>query len=415
VNSRKPLAIIFAVVFLDLLGFGIVIPQLGIYAHRFGGSGFLVGCLASMYSAMQFLFAPFFGRLSDRVGRRPVLLISILGSVAGYLIFGFAGSLFWLFVGRTVQGVSGANIGTAQAYISDVTPPEDRAKSLGMYLGAAFGLGFIFGPALGGALSQWGNLGLGVVAAVMSALSFLVALFFLPESLPPEKRGVVKTRKLFDLSATLEVMRLPDVGRTIAVFAIATLAFSMMEGVFSLYVLVRFFGGAASAIASTSTTALAESAGRWTAAIFVTIGVVSTIVQGGLIGTLRARYTESRLVVFGLGAEAVAFLGTTLAPTLLLLFPSMGLLALGSGVNNPSISSLISQLAPRERQGEVIGVFQSMGSLSRTIGPALGGLVFQLLGMNMPFAGAAFLMGVATLLALRLTASAPAASSEAGP
>lgn len=410
--KRSPLFIIFAVVFLDLLGFGIVIPQLGIYGHRFGASGFMVGLLASAYSAMQFVFAPFLGRLSDRVGRRPVILISLLGSVGGYLIFGFAPSLLWLFVGRLVQGICGANIATAQAYIADSTPPAERARSLGMYLGAAFGLGFIFGPALGGALSRWGHLGLGVVAAGMSFLGFLLALVRLPESLPREKRAAAPAKKRALLGGRLgDVAAMPGVLRAVLVFGLATLAFAMMEGVFSLYVLVHFFGGTAQGFEPGHADPLAAKAGMWTAAIFVVIGIVSTVVQGGLIGRLRARFGEARLVAFGVAAMAVAFVLVALAPSLGLLFPAMGVLAVGQGLNTPSLSSLVTQLAPSTRQGEVIGVYQSMGSLARTFGPALGGLVFQFAGQRMPFVVSALVMALAAVLAQRLFALDPAPAS----
>ena len=406
--NKKPLAIIFAVVFLDLLGFGIVIPQLAIYAHRFGASGFWVGVLGSTYSAMQFLFAPMLGRLSDRVGRRPVLLISLLGSVGGYLVFGFAGSLIWLFAGRMVQGVCGANIGTAQAYIADVTPPEERAKSLGLYLGAAFGLGFVFGPAVGGLLAQWGNLGLGIAAAVMSAMAFVIALFALPESLPLEKRGA-HARKGGGLERLTEVLRMPGVGRIIAVFGLATLGFSMMEGVFSLYVLVHFFHVDAAPGAMLGHDPLSVSAGRWTAAVFVVIGIVSTVVQGGLIGRLRTAFGEPRLVAAGMGIMTLAFAGVPAVGSVAMLMVPMGLLALGSGINNPSISSLLTQRAPSTRQGEVIGVYQSVGSFARTIGPSLGGLLFQMIGETTPFLGASVLMALATLISLGLLGAGPRA------
>ncbi|MBS2027435.1 MAG: MFS transporter [Deltaproteobacteria bacterium] len=406
--NKRPLAIIFAVVFLDLLGFGIVIPQLAIYAHRFGASGFWVGVLGSTYSAMQFLFAPMLGRLSDRVGRRPVLLISLLGSVGGYLIFGLAGSLAWLFVGRMVQGICGANIGTAQAYIADVTPPEERAKSLGLYLGAAFGLGFVFGPAVGGLLAQWGNLGLGIAAAAMSLCAFLLALVALPESLPPEKRGA-HARQRGGLERLMEVLRMPGVGRIIAVFGLATLGFSMMEGVFSLYVLVHFFHVEATPGALPGHDPLSVSAGRWTAAVFVVIGVVSTVVQGGLIGRLRAAFGEPKLVAAGVGIMTLAFAFVPAVGSVALLMAPMGALALGSGINNPSISSLLTQRAPATRQGEVIGVYQSVGSFARTVGPSLGGLFFQMFGETTPFLGAAALMALATVISLGLLNAGPRA------
>jgi len=330
-----------------------------------------------------------------------VIVLSLAGSVMGYLVFGLATTLVWLFVGRLAQGVCGANIATAQAYIADVTPPEKRARNLGMYLGAAFGLGFIFGPALGGLLARYGNLGLGAVAAGMSLCGLLLALWRLPESLPPEARTPrARTAHFRGLGA---VLRLPGVARAVAVFGLATLGFSMMEGVFSLYVLVRFFGGDARTQAQVSKVhSVAARAGFWTAALFVTIGVVSTLVQGGLIGRLRARFGEPKLVVMGVGTMAVALALVCGVTRLAWLFPAMGLLALGQGLNTPSLSSLLTQLAPAAQVGEVLGVYQSMGSLSRSVGPALGGLVFELWGHTLPFAAAAGLLALAAGLALGL-------------
>jgi MFS family permease len=413
-EQKAALGVIFLVVFLDLLGFGIVIPQLGIYGVKFGASGAVIGLLGSAYSLMQFLASPLLGRLSDQVGRRPVLLLSLGGSIVGYLIFGLANSIWLLFLGRLVQGLAGANISTAQAYIADTTPPELRAKRLGMVLGGAFGLGFTFGPAVGSLLVRWGNLGLGLAAAAMSALALAVAFFKLPESLPPEARQAQKPAE-GRLGRVGEVLALPGVARVSGVFVLATFAFSMMEGTFSLYLLTRFFGGVASATMTelaASGDVVAQQAGKWTGGIFVTIGLVATVVQGGLIGPLRARYGEARLVVVGAALLSLSLTGIALVPTLGLLFPVVAVLAMGNGLSTPSLSSLISQVAPKGRQGEVIGTYQGLGSLARTLGPTVGGVLFQQVGQSAPFLLAGVLMAAAVLLALRLGPEVAAASAR---
>ncbi|HEX2189860.1 MAG TPA: MFS transporter, partial [Longimicrobiaceae bacterium] len=184
---RSPLTIVFLTVFLDLVGFGIVIPLLPLYAERFGAGPVAVTWLVAVYSLMQLVFAPWWGSLSDRVGRRPVLLVGLFGSAASYLLFGLAGSLAALFAGRALAGIMGANVGVAQAYIADVTPPEERAKGMGL-IGAAFGLGFIFGPALGGTLAHFGHAVPFLGAAALAAVNGCLGLALLPESLPPERR-----------------------------------------------------------------------------------------------------------------------------------------------------------------------------------------------------------------------------------
>jgi MFS family permease len=212
-----------------------------------------------------------------------------------------------------------------------------------------------------------------------------------------------------------EVLALPGVARVSGVFVLATFAFSMMEGTFSLYLLTRFFGGVATATMTelaASGDVVAQQAGKWTGGIFVTIGLVATVVQGGLIGPLRARYGEARLVVVGAALLSLSLTGIALVPTLGLLFPVVAVLAMGNGLSTPSLSSLISQVAPKGRQGEVIGTYQGLGSLARTLGPTVGGVLFQQVGQSAPFLLAGVLMAAAVLLALRLGPEVAAASAR---
>jgi multidrug resistance protein len=421
-NARGPasLGVIFGIVLLDLLGFGILIPQLGIYGVKFDASPFAVGLLLSVYSLMQLLFAPVLGRLSDRYGRRPVLLYSVAGSLLGYLLFAFARSLPLLFLARIVDGISGGNISTAQAYISDVTTKENRAKGMGM-IGAAFGLGFILGPGLGGFLGALGgNLAIGLGAAGLAAVNLVFAFFWLPESRQPGSAPAAGK----SLGGLGRVLRLPVLGLVLGLFLLFTTAFSQMEGTFSVFLLIRHVARAADvgvgrdlfSLVPVATGPLLKEASWRAGFLFATVGVVSAIVQGGLIGRLRGRFGEGRLVVAGTVLTCAGLFLIPVMPVYGWLFLPMCLLAAGSGLTNPSMSAVVSLHAPPERQGEVLGAYQAMGSLGRILGPALGGFLFTVEGPSLPYVVAGLMMAVgvvgAVLLARRLVQTVP---PSAGP
>ena len=380
------------------------------YAVQFKATALEVGMLGSVYSLMQFLCAPWFGRLSDRVGRRPVLLLTMVASFCAYLLFGFASSMLVLWISRIASGISGANISAAQAYISDITTPENRAKGMGM-IGAAFGLGFVLGPAVGGLLGSWhGNLAIGLVCAGLTLINLIFAFFFLPESRPEAVRGQVRAAP----GSLLERVRFPGVGRVLLLGFLVTAAFAQVEGTFSIYLLSRFISPDATVTASlfdlsaAVDEAVLRKASLRTGLLFTMIGVVSVIIQGGLIGRLKKRFGEVRLVrggllIFGLGVMLIP-----LSPSYGWMFPACAITSLGSSLVNPSMSSLMSQLSPADRQGELLGTFQSMGSLGRIVGPSLGGLWFTLLSPGMPFFVAGGMLWVAAVVALRL-ASRPRA------
>lgn len=414
---RASLRVVFGIVALDLIGFGILIPQLGVYGVKFGASPFTAGLLVSVYSLMQLLFAPVLGRLSDRYGRRPVLLISLAGSMAGYLLFAFAHSLPLLFLARVIDGMSGGNIATAQAYVADVTRPEERARGMGL-IGAAFGLGFVLGPALGGFLGAWGgNLAIGLFAAGLAGLNLVLTFLFLPESLEPGRSPPATARTV--RGATL-ALRLPVVGRCVALILLFTTAFAQMEGTFSVYLLSRFLssgpvqleGGLFFLSASAGPEVLAQASLR-TGYLFALVGVLSAAIQGGLLRRLLpVRHggaggaptgREAWLAVAGFGITAVGLAALPLAPSYGWLFPAMGLLAVGSAFTNPSLSALVSLHAPPDRLGAVLGTYQAFGSLGRIVGPALGGWLFTGFGPAVPYGTAAALMGAGVVLALGLT------------
>lgn len=406
--GRSPLLIVFFVVFLDLLGFGIVIPILPYYAKQYGADAWTLGWLLAIYSAMQLVFAPVWGRLSDQHGRRPILVATIFGQAVSLLVLGFAPSLAWLFVGRAAAGICGANLSTAAAYIADVTSDAERARGMGI-IGAGFGLGFIFGPAIGGLLSHWGYGTPMFVAAGFGLLSALFAWARLPEpALGREARQ--SHRRVLDRAAIRE--SLGD-GRTrvaILLFFVLTLAATQTETAFALFLQARHGYGA-----------------REAGLLLAFTGIVMAVVQGGLIGALSKRLGEARLVALGalsLGGALVVFATT---PRLGLLVGSLLFLGIGMGLTHPSLQSLASRGAAPGRQGATMGVYQSAGSLARIAGPPIGGYLYDGPGIEVPFLVAAGLsllaFGAAVAWRARLAngaarlaaAAAPAAASTPGP
>jgi MFS family permease len=386
---------LFLIVFIDLVGFGLVIPLLPFYAVRFGASPGQVTLLLAVYSLMQLFAAPLWGRLSDRVGRRPVLMISMAASVLAYIWVGNAAAVWMLFAARALAGACAGNIAAAQAYIADITKPEERAKGMGL-IGAAFGVGFIIGPALGGLLA--GNdpatAELGTPAWVAAGLSFValcgVALV-LQESLPADLRGV-HGRPRSRLKAIVDVLGRPVLSRLIMIFFLVILAFAGMESTFALWAIEEFSWGPGQV-----------------GYVFAYIGVLSAILQGGLIGRLTRRFGEERLLLCGLGLIGMGLLAMPLAHRIAVLALAMSGLALGMGLTQPTLNSLISRRAGREEQGEVLGVSQSVGSLSRVLGPAAAGFLFAQFSRNAAFFWGALLVAIALFLTQKLARALDAA------
>jgi multidrug resistance protein len=351
-GGRSPLAVIFVTVLLDLLGFGMVIPILPLYAEKMHASDVETGLLLAIYSVMQLFFSPVWGRLSDRVGRRPILLLSILGSCGSQLGYALAPSFGWLVVARAFAGVCGANVTAAQAYIADVT--DERSRAAGMALtGTAMGLGFVFGPAVGGALSQHSARLPFFVAAGLAALNFLSALFILREPRAVGDRAPARTLTWDGLMRTVATPRL----RTLMVlFFVVTFGFANLEGTFSLYLERRFGYGR-----------------RETFYLFTYIGVIMVLVQGGLVRVLVPRFGERRLIIAGTLMMALGmFLQSVIGASAPLLFLAIAVVAIGNGLNTPSLSSLISRGASGDQQGGVLGVAQACGALARIVGPLVG-------------------------------------------
>jgi DHA1 family tetracycline resistance protein-like MFS transporter len=395
---------LFLIVLVDLIGFGLVIPLLPFYALRFAASPQQVTVLLAVYSLMQLFTAPLWGRLSDRVGRRPVLIVSMAASVLAYLWIGSATALWMLFAARSLAGACAGNIAAAQAYIADITKPEDRAKGMGL-IGAAFGLGFIIGPALGGVLAGNNPVTADVqtpawLAAGLSFLALCGVLGLLPESLSAaQRRDRPPSRSR--LAAIFDVLRRPGLSRLIVIFFIVILAFAGMESTFALWAIGQFGWGP-----------------RQVGYVFSYVGILSALLQGGLIGRLAGMFGEERLLVCGLALIGAGLLAMPFARDVPVLAAAVTALALGMGLTQPSLTSLISRRAGREEQGEVMGVSQSAGSFSRVLGPAVAGFLFGEFGRNAAFFWGAALIAAALCAALKLARGRGAerfAGAEPGP
>ena len=370
-KRRSPLVIIFITIFIDLVGFGIVIPVLPLYAEKYGASETTVGVLLAIYSAMQFVFAPILGKLSDRVGRRPVLLVSLIGTSIGFLIMGFAPSmpvgfallgmgptLVWLFAARIIDGISGGNISTAQAYIADVTPPEERSKGMGL-IGAAFGLGFVFGPMIGGVLSYISPGAPFFFASAMAAANATALYFFLPESLSHEHRTDARHRG--GIVQVLKESGSWQLGAVLATYFFATVSFAMMTATFALFAAHRFKFDA------------------WHSGfLFGYVGVIGAVIQGGLLGRLVKMFGDKPLAVIGTALFTVSVFCLPLCNNVTALVIASTGIAMGNSLMTPTLNGLASKSVSASLQGRVLGVVASVASLARIIGPVLGGTLLGL-------------------------------------
>lgn len=390
-SSRSPLMVIFLTVFIDLVGFGIIIPLSPYLAREFQATPFQIGLLLSIYSIMQFLFSPVWGGLSDRFGRRPILLISILGGALSYLLFAFSNSFWILFAARGFAGLFGGNISTAHAYIADVTSPEERSKGMGL-IGAAFGLGFIVGPIMGGLLGILGQkfgstppFGLSfsaLGAAALCLINFIFAYTSLKESLPIEKRASknVRRRRLLEIWTQL---KRPVVGPLVFVYFLSGLAMAQMEAMLFPYVDDVFHWDIQKA-----------SYG------FAYVGVLMVLTQGYFIRKWMPKYGEPAILATGLALFSVSLFGIGLSTTVPILAITMTLLALGNGLMRPPNLGLISLLTPAHEQGAAMGVTNSTASLGRIVGPIIGGYLYQNLNRTAPFLLAGTLSTVAFVVIL---------------
>lgn len=380
--------ILFLIVFIDLVGFGIIIPLLPFFAEHFDASPAMVGFLMASYSLTQFIAAPFWGRTSDRIGRRPVLLMTLAGAALSYVLLGFSNSLLMLFFARALGGFMAGNISTAFAYVADITTPENRAKGMGA-IGAAFGLGFIAGPAIGGILAGPDPINAdfqtpALAAAALSTVALIMAVILLKESLPEDIRQKIaemppkNRRQQFS-----HALAKPGVGLLVLLSFLATFVFSGMETTFAMWSERRLEWGP-----------------MQNGYLFAFVGILAALVQGGLVGRLAKKFGETQLVIQGAAALAIGMLLIPFTHTLPTLLGAMVIVAYGFSIITPSLNSLISLQVGAEEQGGVMGVARSATTMSRVLGPAWAGSLFSIIGLNWPYFGGAAVMMIVVVLGI---------------
>ncbi|MFC2103023.1 MFS transporter [Bacteroidota bacterium] len=373
-KSRSSLSLIFLTVFVDLLGFGILIPILPSFAkHELLVDEAAIGIVIAVYSFVQFLFNPILGRLSDKYGRKPVIVVSLLVNAAGYVIFAFTTSYLVLIIARVIAGIGGSSIAVAQAYIADVTTKENRSKGMGI-IGSAFGLGFVFGPLIGGFLSSYGYMVTGFASAGFSCLAFILTLILLPESNINREAITPGRRKILDIKGLKNVFSKPERVVLIIMFFVLTFSFANIYGTFALLG-IEVYG-------------FSDLQNGYMFGIF---GLTAAIVQGGLIGKISKVASKKIILIVG---SFLIMSGLALIPygqTFLGLAIISFFLSFGTGIFQPTVLSLISETTPENEQGVTLGVNQSVSALARVLGPLWGGFAFEYLGYPFPFlTGAAF-------------------------
>jgi len=377
VSNRRPLLVIFLTIFVNLVGFGIIIPLLPFYAEKFGASPLVIGLLFGIYSLCQLAASPALGDLSDRYGRRPVLIFSLLGTVVSFVMLAMAQSIALLFIARIVDGLSGGNISTARAYVADVTEPKDRARAYGL-IGAAFGLGFIFGPALSGLLAHISYTAPICTAAALTLVATFMAYFWLPETV---HRAAAGTGMPFRNLAAM--MQRPGLRRMLVIDFVYWFAFAIFQTTFALFVARRFGFGASK-----------------TGYFFAAFGVLGVIVQGGFIRPIVHRLGDKPTFIAGLVFSAIGLVAATYAHSVTLLAIALVPLAFGMGFGHPTVSSLVSRAGRSDEQGRVQGAAGAMESLGRALGPVWGNAALQRFGEAMPYLSAAGCIAFTLILSL---------------
>lgn len=380
-SARPRLAIIWLTIFIDLVGFGIVMPVLPYYSQQFGVHGIGYGALVGGFSLMQFVSTALLGRLSDRIGRRPILLTTMVLNAAGYFLFAFAPSYWVLLVARLVSGFAGGNISAAQAYVADITTAENRSKGMGL-IGMAFGLGFIIGPGIGALLAPFGHVGMGLFAVGLSLVNLVSAYFILPESLRAEHRVA---RNWWPFGHMADALAHPELRPLMLVWLIAPFAFAGYTVALPLW--------------AAATLGWQERGGELNR-FFIVVGVVAAVVQGGLFRLLTKRFNDRRLLITGMVGMAVSigivpFLASTRA-----LYGWTVLLAFSNSIMSPAATGLVSTFAGANEQGTVLGVAQSLSALGRFSGPAVIGIAYDSTTPKVVFLGAAGVMLVGWVASL---------------
>ncbi len=378
-------SVIFMTMFIDASGFGMIIPLLPFYAETFQAGSTALGILLASFSIMQFLFSPILGRISDSIGRKPVLMLSILTSMASFLIFAFANS-FWMLLGSRIISGLATETAVAQAYIADTTSGKERASGMGR-VGAAHGAGFIIGPAIGGFLSVYGFWAPGLVAASLTLLNLVFVLFFLPESLARKDSTmqVQSIQKSSFLKRLVDAVAKPLIGAVLVIYFIVFLAFSAVPVIVPLLGIAYFgFGSVEMSY------------------VFIYIGSVQIVLQGLVIGRLTKKVGEGKLIGFGPLLMMSGVLLMPLFPSLVIFLVSLTMIASGSGVMRTVVPSFISKITAANEQGGTLGLASSVSSIATVPGPLIGGSLFEFAGLTTPFLGSAAMLIVAFVLGCRV-------------
>lgn len=367
-KTRASLSIIFITVFIDLLGFGLLIPILPTFASKeLSISDFEIGIIVAAYSFIQFIFNPIIGGYSDKVGRRPIILASLLITSLSYILFSFSTTFFLLLASRLLAGFGGSNIAVAQAYIADVTTEKERTKGMGM-IGAAFGLGFVFGPLLGGILSQYGYEIVGYFAAGFSFLAFLFAFFFLKESISKNQTNIKRNVNVFSAKAYSVLLKQKKLAFFVFIYFVIVFSMANIYGTFALLGFKVY-----------------SFTDREIGYLFAIIGVVGAIVQGGLLRQLSKYTSDENLLLLGIFFMMIGLTGLPFGINFLGVAIIGALFAIGSGILQPTLLGFVSKEVDQESQGTILGMNQSLAALARVLGPLWGGLAYDYIGYQFPF------------------------------
>ncbi|HCM84009.1 MAG TPA: MFS transporter [Alphaproteobacteria bacterium] len=382
---RRALLLVFFTIFLDILGFGILVPVIPFLVQPFDSSALIIGLLTVSFSISQFIAAPILGVMSDRWGRRPVLLISILGAALAYAAFGAATALWVFFAARIVDGLTGGNISTAQAYIADVSKPEDRAKNFGL-IGAAFGAGFVLGPAIGGIMSHISLAAPAYLAGALCLLSAIFGYFFLPESLPQSRRRTrpFTLRDFNPFSQLLDFIKNPVLAMNFTSLLMMGLAMNALRSNFAVY-------------ARESLHYDASHVGY----LYTYLGVIVVFTQMVLVRRIAPKFGDRKTALIGFTAMMIGFLWMATEPDLFQIICIMPLIAVGNGLCFPTITAMSSHAVQDDQQGGVMGAQQSVNSMAMIIGPFVAGWAFDHISMGAPYAIAAGFLLIGLLLSLR--------------
>jgi len=399
-NSTKPpihgLIFVYITLFLEIMGATLLLPIVPYIVRQYNTDALTVGLLSAVYATAAFLAAPALGKLSDRWGRRPVLLFSVFGSAIGGFMFGIGGALWVLFISRIIDGLSGGNIAAAMAYIADVAGPKDRAKYFA-FGGMAFGLGFIFGPIIAGALSNISLSAPPFAAGGLSLASFLFGLFFLPESLPAEKRSQEEMRiaQINPFSVIAEMIRLPNLGVLLPAIFILNTALNGLYAYITVYTLNRF-----------------QATPVNNGTLFMVVGIIQLIGQGGIVYQLTPRFGEKKIAVLGMALQALPYLLFVFVPRFIYLFPLAAVSALGSAFSRPTLDALVANSVGQGEEGRVMGANAALASLTSILGPLAAGLAYDFISAESVFIAGGLMIAVAGLMVARVRAAPAAPQAE---